>query len=271
MPREKFPTEREGARRSKPSRSRSRSRSRRPRSRSRTRQPARSLSRRSLSRRKSRSRSLSRRDGPLDVGTFQEIISKQQDYITSLISSQKRELEEKIEASSTFRNKGNQKQYEFNSQILNLVNSSKTFLKDKDGDKALDILRDIVQKLDEQNENIQIADSSKFGWLTVFKLRGKDCISSSVKKKVDKIETSLERHNVRSNYKKSGNDDSKGKHPKNGVQTERQEKRGPEETLLWLKTRKRTGICTHCTESGHFWRECPQYWPSVNTARKQDA
>ena len=87
----------------------------------------------------------------MDVDTFQKIISKQQDYITSLISSQKRELEEKIEASSTFRNKENKKQYEFNSQILNLVSSSKTFLKDKDGDKALEILRDIVQKLDEQN------------------------------------------------------------------------------------------------------------------------
>ena len=150
-----------------------------------------------------------------------------------------------------------------------MIKSAKTVLEDKEQGRALEILSDVIDHLDQQNEDITIADQSKFGWLTVFKLRGNDNISSSIKKKVDKIEQTLERNNVKPSVKKSGTNDNKKSYSKNGVQTER-EKRGPEETLQFLKGRKRSGVCTHCTESGHFWRECPSYWNSVKQARTQD-
>lgn len=287
MSRDKFRCERVGDRRSRPSRSRTRSRtrtrsksrSRRPtRTRSRSRRPIRSRSRRPRTHSRSRTRSVCKEsragngNDPLDLTTFKDLIAEQQEYITSLISSQKKEIEDKFQTNSNFCNKGNRKQYEFNSQILSLLKSAKSFLKDKESDKALELMRNTIDQIEEQNQNIHIADSSKFGWLTVFKLRGTENLSSSIKKKVDKIESTLERNNAKSsNYKKPGGFGFKRKFGKPGVQTERSfEKKGPEETLQWLKTRKRHGICTHCTESGHFWRECPQYWASVNKARTQD-
>jgi hypothetical protein len=255
---------------------------------SRSRSPSRrrSVSRRSPSRRRSptrrrsnthrpRSRSRSRRSGSngrdvLDTKTFQDIISRQQERIEELLDDQRHELEDRIDTKSIFKDKRNEKQHSFNSKVLKCVKTVKSFLKSRDSVKALDELYNAQDLLHQQNEDLIIADSSKFGWLTVAKLRGKEQLSTSIQKKIAKIETNLDRNNVKTGFKKGGGPHFKRTDFKSKVETSRPAKKGPEETLRFLKSRKRSGVCTFCSENGHFWRECPGYWSSVKEARNED-
>ena len=52
------------------------------------------------------------------------------------------------------------------------------------------------------------------------------------------------------------------------VQTGRK-KQGPEEALQFFQKRFRTGNCSHCGETGHFYKECAAFWTEVNESRKK--
>ncbi len=248
-------------------RSRSRSNTHTSRRRSYTKSPVRRYYK-SPSRR--RSVSVNKNDDTLDARSFRAIIQAQQTKIEDLLCSQKAELEERIDSKSNFRQKRNERQFSFNTKVLTLVKRAKSLLKDNDNRQALYELRDTIKLLETQNEDLLIADSSKFGWLTVSKIRGKDKLSSNLQKKIMKIDSSLDKnHGENSNYKKRGNRNFKKSNSRFTVQTERSERKGPAETLQYLKTRKRSGVCTFCSAHGHFWRECPTYWEEVNKSRDQ--
>ena len=45
------------------------------------------------------------------------------------------------------------------------------------------------------------------------------------------------------------------------------QKKSPEEYLEEAIKQTRAGQCTHCTEEGHFYRECPTFWEKVRQSR----
>ena len=47
-----------------------------------------------------------------------------------------------------------------------------------------------------------------------------------------------------------------------------QQKRSPEQLLEEAVRQTRAGRCTHCTEEGHFYRECPSFWEKVKESRR---
>ena len=253
-------------------RSKSRSQSRnyqRSRSRSYTRGRSCTKGSKNRSRSPSRRRSVSVQDrsGNLDTHTFKTIIQKQQQKIEELLCSQRQELEEKIDSKSNFRQKRNERQYSFNTKVLNLLERAKKLMKDDDKKSALYEIKEAIQVLQTQNEDILIADSSKFGWLTVSKFRGKEKLPSSIQKQIQKIDNNLDKYASKPNYKKGGHKNFRQTNSQSTVQTNRQTRKGPEETLQYLKTRKRSGLCTFCSETGHFWKECASYWSEVNKSR----
>ena len=251
-------------------RSRSRSRSRHSKRRSYTKSPLRRREIKSPSRR--RSVSVHKNDHHLDTSTFRSIIQTQQSKIEELLCSQKEELEARIDSKSQFRQKRNERQFSFNTKVLTLVTRAKSYIKDNETRNALYEIRESIKLLETQNEDLLIADSSKFGWLTVSKFRGKDKLSSTIQKKILKIDSTLDKHNgENSAYKKGGRNNFKKPNQRFTVQTERPERKGPTETLQYLKTRKRSGVCTFCSAHGHFWRECSAYWAEVNKSRDQTA
>ncbi len=256
-------------------RSQSRSQSRnRQRSRSRSYSRGRSCTKgyKKRSRSPSRHRSVSVQDnsGSLDTRTFKSIIQQQQQKIEELLCLQRQELEDKIDSKTNFRQKRNERQYSFNTKVLNILERAKKLLKEEDKKGALLEIKDAIHILQTQNEDILIADSSKFGWLTVSKFRGKEKLPSSIQKKIQKIDNNLDKYAGKPNYKKGGYKNFRQPTSQSTVQTNRQTRKGPEETLQFLKTRKRSGLCTFCSESGHFWKECSSYWTEVNKSRNKE-
>ncbi len=72
--------------------------------------------------------------------------------------------------------------------MLTLVTRAKSFIKDNETHNALYEIRESIKFLETQNEDLLIADSSKFGWLTVSKICGKYTLSSTIQKKILKID-----------------------------------------------------------------------------------
>jgi hypothetical protein len=48
-------------------------------------------------------------------------------------------------------------------------------------------------------------------------------------------------------------------------------KYSPEEALSFATKQVRTGACSLCHKSFHYYRECPQFWTRVNEGREANA
>ena len=153
-------------------------------------------------------------------------------------------------------------------------------IKKKKNDKAYDEIKEIVKTIETICEDLVIADSSKHGWLTVYKLRGSDTtIPSDVQKKVEKIETRLDREKTtRKEYgekKKPYSRYPRKVDQENGEIGQQQQagtarrKAGPEELMSYLTKTRRRGTCSHCQQEGHFFKECPKFWTDVSNQRKE--
>ena len=121
----------------------------------------------------------------------------------------------------------------------------------------------MIEDCEDHSEDLVVADTSRHGWLTVHQLRGREQLSSSVQRKVEKIDSRLDKLKL-SRHDEKGRFSSGRKNPQqvefqDRVQTYRR-KQGPEEVLKSFANRRREGTCTHCNEPGHFFRECPGLW-----------
>ena len=61
----------------------------------------------------------------------------------------------------------NERNFKFNLEILDLLESSSKSIKDQDSAKAAELIGKSIQSLKERNRKIRITDSSDGGWLTV--------------------------------------------------------------------------------------------------------
>ena len=255
----------------------------RTRSRSRQRSQSRSRDRsRPRTRSRHRSRSISETyhhrnyaSPPRGETEFVSLLNEQQEKVFDIISAQKEEIEElKEDSGISFRSKAIEKQFKQNQRIIKDLKKIKKALKKGRAASATDQVRSLLNVCEEHKEDLLIADSSKFGWLTVHQLRGKSSLSSDLLKKVDKIDSKLDKERTRP--AQHGNWREK-RTQKGGEVLEREtrqftrRKAGPEETLQFLKKSKRYGTCSHCQEEGHFFRECAKFWAEVSEQRKQNS
>ena len=73
----------------------------------------------------------------------------------------------KIEDTFKFKHKGNRIQFEFNQQILQIVENLSSALNNDDTSEANDLFGDLTAKLKRRNKRIKMADRSVLGWDTV--------------------------------------------------------------------------------------------------------
>ena len=73
----------------------------------------------------------------------------------------------KIEETFKFKRKGNRMQFQFNQQILKIVENLLSALNNDDITEANDLCGDLTAKLKRQNKLIKMADRSVRGWDTV--------------------------------------------------------------------------------------------------------
>ena len=73
----------------------------------------------------------------------------------------------KVESELKFSYPGNERNYKFNLEVLDLLKSVSKALLVQDSVKASLLLNDSIKLIKEHNRKIRIADSSKGGWLTV--------------------------------------------------------------------------------------------------------
>ena len=201
------------------------------------------------------------------------LLNRQQEKVFEIISSRTDKLRElKEEKEIVFRNKGLGKQYKNVQKTLASLNRVKKALKKKKIEKALDEVRDLIESVEEQGEDLLIADTSKHGWLTVFNLRGKKNLPSDLMKKIDKIDSKIDREkSSKDGWKKRGGykgDEEVGSAFRQGLPRRRP---GPEETMQSLTKSRRQGQCSHCNEYGHFYKECSKFWQQVSEQRKKAA
>ena len=80
-----------------------------------------------------------------------------------------KKLKSAASSAPKFKNKGNEKQFEVNSQVLDHVHSASSFLATTPPqvDKALEELKEGEKKLAHKNKLIRIADSAEEGWEVV--------------------------------------------------------------------------------------------------------
>ena len=143
------------------------------------------------------SRSLLRRDPIVtatDSGVMKKLLDEQQKKIFELIEDHKKEIDTKLTSKSTrFQHKNIEKQFDINQEHKRLVEKAIEQLERKEKKKAKKTLRTLLTKIEEQVENLLIADRSSNGWLTVARLRNKDVLPSKILKEVEKIDSEIER------------------------------------------------------------------------------
>lgn len=233
--------------------------------------------------RRSRSPSTPRRRSPVprspapigvlnDQAKLEDLLNKQQEFLTDLVNSHREEVDELVAAKSQqFRSKGIEKQYLHSSKVASKLSKIKKLLKKKKYDKALDSVRAALRLVEEHNEDLIVADSSRYGWLTVHTLRGHNQLPSDLSKKVEKIDSKLDKAKS-ATAGQHGPRQSKF-YPRRmeagGVQTWRK-KQGPEEAIIAFSKSTRQGNCQQCNGAGHFYRECPEFWKAVNDQRVKE-
>ena len=143
--------------------------------------------------------------------------------------------------------------------------------------KAEKVLEDLQEDLELHQEDIIAADLSRNGWLTVSRLRNKSSLPSSLLKQIEKEDDAIDRWKRKSSIGRNGGNSSRFRTMDQGtftnfVRTNRGakgfQKKSPEELMQEAVRQNRAGQCSHCSQEGHFYRECPSFWQKVHDSRK---
>ena len=214
---------------------------------------------------------------------FREALEEQQKQIALMLEDHRADVEDKFEEKSkhSFLKKNIEKQYEVNAKILRLNKKILREVHDRKYSRAVSSLEEQKKLLKEHEEDLITADSSRFGWLTVQKLKNTSGLASSQLRKIEKVESLIER--IQSQYGPQGSSTSKKPfrvdkevfaQPGTGtVRTRRPnqfQKKSPEQILEECLKQTRVGTCSHCQKSGHFFRECPGFWQKVLDSKEEN-
>ena len=90
----------------------------------------------------------------------------------------------KIEGTFKFKHKGNRTQFEFNQQILQIVENLSSVLNYDDTSEANDLCDDLTTKLKLRNKLIKMADRSVLGWDTVAEYEADPIASNSTQPRI---------------------------------------------------------------------------------------
>ena len=239
---------------------------------------------RDTSRHRDRSRSRrNQREEFVPVGQVEELLKNQQANLLEIITSHKDDVDSMLKPTKhNFRKSGLEKQYLFLTSLDTKLKKARKYIKKENYEKSKDTVDDISSMIEEQIENLIIADQSRHSWLTVSLLRNKfSDLPTDVQKKVNKLENKLDKtrsdrngqaeRNTGGRYQSSTRSTS-GYQSNTGFQKKGYPKAaGPEELMARLRTTTRQGQCTFCQETGHFYKECPGFWREVTDLRKKGA
>lgn len=246
-----------------------------PRARTRSKTPPR---RRRRSRSRGSYRSLSRSvSGELytrdedQIRKFHKIIEGQQSTIINLLSEHRAEIDNKLEQKQRrFQSKQLEKQFEINSEFRDIAVRIKTALVDNEPRRAEVSVDKLLELLERHEEDLIIADVSPHGWLAVAKIRGTKELPKNLRKRLEQVDRELatKRQSYGQARRRGGRFYREGQEPL----IRRQDRRFSPEELLHNATRQvRTGTCSHCKKSYHFYKECPLLWAQVQESREAKA
>ena len=175
----------------------------------------------------------------------------------------------KAENDLKFNHPGNERNYKFNLEILELLEKLSKAIDAQDTVKATQLLDSSVLLLKERNRKIRIADSSDGGWLTVkhyeshavaLDLEDDRRIRAAEREAIrDRNRTRLKRIQ---NAERLQNRNSAYSQPFGG---RGQFQRGAFTTSTFIRPQQHhpdtfnrgRGACRFCGSFGHWWRECP--------------
>ena len=116
----------------------------------------------------SASRSSEQREGGLENAELLTALAGKVDQLTeALQDAQDSMLSKKLKPENDFKRKGNEIQFNFNTSILDIVNTAITYNRSNKTEKVDKLLNAVAAELEERNKLILIADRSEFGWETV--------------------------------------------------------------------------------------------------------
>ena len=214
-------------------------------------------------------------DNETGISNFHDLLKQQEEHLCDLMLDHKQEVVSLVkEKTKNFRKKPLQKQFEFLDELYQILDKAKKYLKKEKVDEALTLVHRCSERLKDKKEDLLVADQSPHGWLAVSLLQEGSDLPRGTQRKLDKINSRLDK--VRGD-RKSGH---YGRHNKgnfeplykqDGVHFSRQpQRKSPQEMLNLLGNQKKSGLCSHCQEAGHFYRECPKFWEAVNESRKKN-
>jgi len=209
--------------------------------------------------------------GEDQVKRFTEIIEDQQSTIISLLSEHKAEIDSKLgQKQRRFQSKQIEKQFEVNSEFRALAVKIKSCLTNNELSRAETNADKLIELLDRHEEDLIIADVSPHGWLAVAKIRGTKELPKTIRRRLEQVDRELAQQRQQNGQARRRG----GRFPREGQDTfvRRPDKRFSPEELLHNATRQvRSGTCSHCKKSYHFYKECPLLWSQVQESREAKA
>ena len=190
-----------------------------------------------------------------------------------MFKEHKEEVDTKLQQKGRrFGNKQLEKQFEVNNRFLDLARKGYNCIQNGSERRAVKRLEELVQQLESHEEDLLIADASPHSWLAVSKIRSTKELPKNIRKSLEEVDRLLS-----SQKECTGDEQFKKKSPgapgtSSGPLIRRPDRRiSPEEALLEASKQLRLGSCSHCQKGLHFYRECPEFWKKVNSAREAKA
>ena len=174
----------------------------------------------------------------------------------------------KVESELKFTYPGNERNYKFNLEVLDHLDSISKALHTQDSAKASQLLDDSVKLIKECNRKIRIADSSEAGWLTVKHYESNTvALNLEDDQRIRAAEREALRVKTRSRAKRQNAERVQGRcllfsqpyslrgqfqcSQSASTTVSRYQQQSPD------SYNRQRGACRFCSSFGHWWRECP--------------
>ena len=206
---------------------------------------------------------------------FRTLLDNQQKTIAQLLSEQKKELFDKVESSKkhNFKQKQLEKQYSVNEDFLKILRRGLSCLEKGQYSRARTYLEELKDDIEEHSEDIIAADFSRHGWLTVSRIRNCGSLPTSVLRQIEKEDDNIDKKRkqfFKVAPRRFGELD-KSPYSRDSLRVGSVSvptRKNPEQLLAEAVKQTRAGTCSHCSDTGHFYRECPAFWQKVAESRK---